>query len=120
MAGHQRITIVGNLGKDPESKTAQNGTKICQFPMAVSEGSGDHETTEWFNVVAFDKRADVCSSYLKKGIKCLIEGRMHTRSWEQDGQKRSRVEVIADKIVFLERVEKAGDHGRHESAESLM
>jgi single-strand DNA-binding protein len=119
MSGHQRTTIVGRLGKDPESRSAQNGSKVCTFPMAVSEGSGDHETTEWFNVVAFDKRAEVCAQYLKKGIQCLIEGRMKTRTWEQDGAKRSRVELIADKIVFLERVEKAGDHG-HTGAESLI
>lgn len=119
MSGYQLICIVGRLGKDPESRTGQNGQTICHFPVAVSEGTRDKDVVEWFNVVAFDKRADVCQQYLRKGVQVLIEGRQRTRSWESDGAKKYRTEIIADEVRFLERVEKAksddrgGEYGGH-------
>jgi single-strand DNA-binding protein len=100
----QKIIIMGNIGKDPELKQA-GGTAICNFPVAVSKSwkdeSGDkQEKTEWFNIVAFRKTAEFAAKYLTKGRSVLIEGEMQTRSWEKDGQKHYRTELIAGEIRF--------------------
>ena len=103
MAGSvNKVILVGNLGKDPEVRTTQDGTKIVNFTLATSEtwndrASGERkERTEWHRVVIFNDRvADVAEKYLRKGRKVYVEGALQTRKWtDQSGQERYTTEVV--------------------------
>jgi single-strand DNA-binding protein len=103
MAGSvNKVILVGNLGRDPEIRTMQNGGKVCNLSVATSErwrdrGSGEQqERTEWHRVVIFDDRlVDVAERYLQKGAKIYIEGELQTRKWQdQSGQERYTTEVV--------------------------
>ncbi|MGI4952988.1 MAG: single-stranded DNA-binding protein [Janthinobacterium lividum] len=107
MAGSvNKVILVGNLGKDPEVRNAQNGTKIVNFTLATSEtwndkASGEKkERTEWHRVVVFNERiADVAERYLKKGAKVYVEGSLQTRKWtDQSGQEKYTTEVVIDRF----------------------
>ncbi len=93
--------VLGNLGKDPELRYTQGGKAVCSFSVATSEGRDDAKRTEWHNVVAWEKLADLCARLLHKGSKVYVEGRMSTSSWEKDGQKHYRTQIVAREIVFL-------------------
>lgn len=99
------VTLIGNLGADPEMIQLQNGTAVTNFRVAVNEtyNSGNEKTekTHWFSVKAFGKIAEVVTQYLHKGAKVGIHGRLSYEEWEKDGQKRSAVKIIADRIDFL-------------------
>ena len=107
MAGSvNKVILVGNLGKDPEVRTAQNGSKIVSFTLATSEswndkGSGERrEKTEWHRVVVFNERiADVAERFLKKGRKVYVEGSLQTRKWtDQSGQEKYTTEIVIDRF----------------------
>jgi len=114
MAGSlNKVTIIGNLGNDPEVRSMQNGGEVCNLSIATSEtwkdkSSGERkEQTEWHRVVVFAPGlVNVCKNYLKKGSKVYIEGALKTRSWEQDGQKKYTTEVVLNnydsKMVMLD------------------
>jgi single-strand DNA-binding protein len=108
MAGLNKVMLIGNLGKDPEMRYTANGKAVTQFSLAVNRTSSSPEgerrdETEWFDIVAWDRLAELCSQFLQKGRKAYVEGRLHTRSWEgQDGQKRYRTEVVANTVLFLD------------------
>ena len=111
MASLNKVMIIGNLGTDPEMRYAPSGNPVTTFRIATtrsfptSEGERKQET-EWFTVVAWNKLAESCSQFLNKGRRVYVEGRLRTRSWEgQDGQKRSRVEIVAQTVLFLDRAE---------------
>lgn len=108
MASLNKVMIIGNLGRDPEMRYSPSGMAICNFSVAVSrktrgrEGGELRDETEWFNVVAFDKLAETCNQYLQKGKQVYIEGRLQTRTWDdQQGQKHYRTEVIARDMLML-------------------
>ncbi len=109
MAGLNKMMVIGNLGGDPEMRFTANGTPVASFSIAVSQSymgqDGERkEETEWFKVVAWRKLAETCTQFLTKGSKAYVEGRLRTRNWEgNDGQKRFTVEIIADKVLFLDR-----------------
>jgi len=93
------VTITGRLGVDPELRYTPNGTAVCQLRVAIAEG----QRTNWVTVVTFGKVAESVANYLKKGRKILIKGRLHTNEWTtQEGQKRSRVEVYASRVRFMD------------------
>ena len=107
MAGSvNKVILIGNLGKDPEVRTAQNGTKIVNFTLATSESWNDRasgekrERTEWHRVVVFNERiADVAERFLKKGRKVYVEGSLQTRKWtDQSGQEKYTTEVVIDRF----------------------
>jgi len=107
MAGSvNKVILVGNLGKDPESRTMQNGNKVVNLTLATSEtwndkASGERkERTEWHKVVIFnDRLADVAERFLKKGRKVYIEGSLQTRKWtDQSGQEKYTTEVVIDRF----------------------
>ena len=105
MASVNRVTLVGNLGRDPELKNLETGA-LCNFSVATSEswqnGNGERqERTEWHRVVAFGMLAETCAEYLKKGRQVYVEGTLRTREFEKDGQKRFITEVKADDVQFL-------------------
>jgi single-strand DNA-binding protein len=107
MAGVNKVILVGNLGKDPEVRHLENGTAVANFPIATSESYKDKEgnridQTEWHNVVVWRKLAEIAESYLKKGSQVYLEGKLRTRSWEdQQGNKKYTTEVVADTFTML-------------------
>lgn len=110
--------LIGNLGKDPEVRTIPSGAKVANFPIATSESytgkDGQRvEKTEWHNIVMWRGLAEVAEKYLKKGNPVFIEGKLQTRSWDdQNGQKRYMTEIIADNMTMLGgRRNEGGDFG---------
>jgi single-strand DNA-binding protein len=101
--------IIGNVGTDPEMRYTANGRAVTSFRVAANRSyttpDGERrEETEWFAVVAWQKLAEQCSQYLQKGRRVYVEGRLRTHSWDTpDGQRRFRTEVIADRVLFLDR-----------------
>lgn len=106
--GINKVILIGNLGRDPETRYMQNGNAVTNFSVATSETwrdktSGDNqERTEWHNVVCFAKLGEIAGEYLKKGSKVFIEGSLRTNSWEADGQKKYKTEVIAKDMQMLD------------------
>ena len=108
MAGVNKVILIGRLGQDPEVKFTQSGTAVVNFSIATSEtwkdkDSGEkQEKTEWHKVVAWRRLAEICGEYLHKGSQFYIEGKLQTRSWEdQDGNKRWTTEVVANQMQML-------------------
>lgn len=108
MAGSlNKAMIIGNLTRDPELKQIASGQSVCSFGVATSrnwkDASGNkQEQTEFHNIVAWGKLAEICGQYLVKGKKVYVEGRLQTRDWEgQDGVKRYRTEIICENMVML-------------------
>lgn len=100
-----KATIYGNLTRDPETRALPNGNQVCSFAVATNRTYTDkegkkQEQTEFHDVVAFGKLAEIMGQWLKKGRPVYIEGRLQTRNWEQDGVKRYRTEIIADNFQF--------------------
>lgn len=114
--GLNKVMIIGNLGKDPEMKYNQDGKPITTFSVAVSRtwkspDGQQSEETEWFRVVAWERLAETCNEYLRKGSKVYIEGRLKTRKWTApDGQERQIVEVIASEMQMLDSRQQGGDY----------
>ena len=103
-----KIMLIGNLGKDPEMNYTPSGMAVTKFPLAVSRykksNTGERqEETDWFNIVAWDKRAETCNTYLHKGSKVYIEGRLTQRKYtDREGVQRTSVEVIANEMEMLD------------------
>lgn len=117
--------LIGNLGKDPEVKTFEGGNMLVRFPLATSETYTSRqtnekvETTEWHNVVLWRGLAEVAEKYLKKGDKVFIEGRIKTRSWEDDkGEKRYSTEIRGDNMTMLGAPSDNSGSGRSEKTAS--
>ena len=106
--GINKVILIGNLGRDPETRYSQGGSAVTNFSVATTESwkdrqSGEQqERTEWHNVVCFARLAEIAGEYLKKGSKVYIEGSLRTSSWEADGQKKYRTEVIARELQMLD------------------
>lgn len=113
--GLNKVMIIGNLGRDPEMRYTPSGKPVTSFSVAVSrsytKAEGERtEVTDWFNVVAWGRLAEICSQYLTKGSTVYVEGRLETRSWEGDnGQKHYRTELVANDVNILERKGRQGD-----------
>lgn len=102
MASLNKVILIGNLTRDPELRYTPNGTALCKFGLAINEKYKDKESTVFVNIVAWAKTAELSSEYLSKGRSVCVEGRLSFSSWEaDDGQKRSKLEVTADRVVFL-------------------
>jgi single-strand DNA-binding protein len=110
MAGKSvnKVILVGNLGKDPEVKYTQGGMAVAKFTIATNERYKDKEgqwqdRTEWHNLVAFQRTAEIVGEYLKKGGKVYIEGSLRTSSWDdkESGQKKYRTEILVNDLVLL-------------------
>lgn len=106
MSSLNKAMIIGNLGKDPELKYMSNGKAVASFSVATSQKWKDNdgnqqEKTEWHNVTAFEKLAEVIGEYVKKGSKVYIEGRLQTDQWEKDGVKHYSTKIIASQMVML-------------------
>ncbi|HET7827688.1 MAG TPA: single-stranded DNA-binding protein [Candidatus Saccharimonadales bacterium] len=101
-----QVTLMGNLTRDPELRTTPNGASVCGFSLALnrsyknSEGNWQ-EATDYIDIVAWGPLGERVAQYLTKGRPALVSGRLQSRSWEQDGQKRNKVEVVANDVTFL-------------------
>lgn len=111
MAGKSlnKASLIGNLGKDPELSYTPSGVAVAKFSIATNERWKDQEgnvqeRTEWHNIVAWRKLAEICGQYLKKGSKVYLEGKLQTRSWDDKntGVKRYTTEIIADDLIMLD------------------
>jgi single-strand DNA-binding protein len=118
MAGSvNKVILIGNLGKDPEIRTTPQGTTLARFSVATTTAWKDasgakQERTEWHDIVAWEKLAQICGEYLQKGKQVYVEGSLQTRSWEdQNGQKRYKTEVKASNVVMLGRREDSARSG---------
>ena len=104
-----RAQIIGNLTRDPESRSTPTGQTVCSFSIATTYSYKDAngqkvEKPEYHNIVAWGKLAEICTQFLAKGRKVFAEGRLQTREWTtQDGQKRNRTEIIAENVILLDR-----------------
>jgi single-strand DNA-binding protein len=102
-----QVFLMGNLTRDPEVRQTPNGQSVCSFSLALNrsyKGQNDEwqEATDYIDIVAWAALGERVGQYLSKGRRCLVQGRLQSRSWEQEGQKRSKVEVVASDVTFLD------------------
>lgn len=106
--GVNKVILIGNVGNDPEFRVMPNGNGVANISIATSDTwkdktSGEQkEKTEWHRVVFFNRLAEIVEQYVKKGSKLYVEGRLQTRSWEQDGVKRYTTEIVASEMQMLD------------------
>jgi single-strand DNA-binding protein len=99
MAGVNNCVFIGNVGRDPETRSTAGGKEVCNFSLAVNEKK-DGEPL-WIRVAAFDKLAGICQQYLKKGKQVYVQGRLQVRTYEKDGVEKTSVEMVANSVQFL-------------------
>ena len=114
MSSLNKVMVIGNLGSDPEMRFTPGGKSVTSFSVAAGYSytvDGERkEETEWFNIVAWGKLAEICNQYLSKGQQIYIEGRQQTRKWESDdGQTHYKTELIANQMVMLGKKEARED-----------
>ena len=113
--GINKVFLSGNLTRDPELRATASGTQVLEFGLAVNERVRNQQTDVWeeranfFSCIVFGRRAEALSRYLAKGAKVSIEGLLRYSSWERDGVKRSKVEVIVDELEFMSPYAAAGE-----------
>ena len=122
--GVNKVILIGNLGKDPESRSLPSGGAVCNVTVATTDGWKDKQTgekkehTEWHNVVFFDRLAEIAGQYLKKGSKVYIEGSLRTRKWQdKEGKDRYTTEVRANDMQMLDSKGAGGGAGSYERSE---
>jgi len=108
MASVNKVIVVGNLGKDPETRFMPDGKAVCNFSVATTDTWKDKatgekkESTEWHRISSFGRLAEICGEYLKKGSQVYVEGKLRTRKWQdKEGQDRYTTEIIADAMQML-------------------
>ncbi len=111
-----QVILMGNLTRDPELRQTPGGQNVCSFSLALNrsykDSSGEwQEATDYIDIVAWGPLGERVSQYLSKGRRCLVQGRLQSRSWEQDGQKRNKVEVLANDVTFLDSRGEGGEAG---------
>lgn len=106
--GVNKVILLGNVGKDPEIRTTAGGMNVASFSLATAERTKDQQgnwtdKTEWHNLVAFQRTAEIVRDYVKKGTQLFIEGKIQTRSWDdkESGQKKYRTEIIVNEMNLL-------------------
>jgi single-strand DNA-binding protein len=130
MGSLNKVMLIGNLGKDPEVRAIPSGAKVANFSIATTDSYTDKNTnqkvekTEWHNIVMWRGLAEIAEKYLRKGSQVYIEGRLQTRSWDdQNGQKRYTTEVIADQMQMLgspRNRQEGGEGGGYQRSEPAM
>lgn len=107
MANLNKVLLIGNLTRDPELRYTPGGSAVCNFTLAVNRSFNDKsgakkEDTCFLRITVWGKQGETCAQYLSKGRSAFVEGRLQSRSWEtEDGQKRSAIDVVADRVQFL-------------------
>ena len=111
-----KVLIYGNLTRDPELKSLPSGMQVCSFSLATNRTYKDRdgarqESTDYHNIVVFGRQAETSAQYLKKGAGAFAEGRIQTRSWDKDGVKQYRTEIVAERVQFGPRTGGGGGGG---------
>ena len=115
MAGLNKMLVIGNVGTDPEMRYTPNGKPVTSFRLATGRtyttGEGERrQETEWFTVVTWTQLAERCNQYVTKGMRVYVEGRLKSDSWTgNDGQLRFRNEIVANRVLFLDRGASSGE-----------
>ncbi len=117
-----KVQVLGNLTRDPELRALPSGIKVASFALATNRSWKDkdgakQDATEYHNIVAFAKPAELIAQYCKKGSSLYIEGRLQTRSWEQDGQKKYKTEIVTENFQFGPRASGAGSSYNQDQSE---
>jgi len=106
--GVNKVLLLGNVGKDPEIRATTGGTTVASFSLATADRQKDQtgawqDKTEWHNLVAFNRTAEIVRDYVKKGTQLYIEGKIQTRSWDdkESGQKKYRTEILVNELTLL-------------------
>lgn len=124
MRSINKVILIGNLTRDPEMKQTQSGQPVTTFGLAtnrewMTKGSDRKKSTEFHEIVAWAKLAEVCHTYLRKGKLVYIEGYLKTRSWEmENGEKKFRTEIVLHDMIMLEK--RAGEHGEDHADAALL
>ncbi len=121
MSGINKVIIVGRLGQDPEMKAVGQGATVTRLNVATSENWVDksgqkQERTEWHRITVWGKLAEICGKYLSKGRQVYVEGKLQTRSWEDNGQKKYATEIVASTVQFLGGGASAGTNSNVDSS----
>ncbi len=102
MASLNKITVIGNVGTEPEMRFTPNGSPVTNFSVATNRKVNDEDVTTWFRVNAWNKTAEACNQYLKKGQQVYVEGRLEIRKWQdKEDMERTSVEIVAHTVLFL-------------------
>lgn len=116
---YQNVELIGNLGRDPEVRKTASGMSVCNLSVATSSRRKKDdewvEETEWHRVAVFNKTADNCARFLKKGSRVHVNGRLRTSSYEKDGEKRYSTEIVADRVNFLDPKGTSGSQSNYRS-----
>ncbi len=117
--GLNKVMLIGHLGKDPELSYTPSGTAVCKFSLATNDSyKGDDgnwvERTEWHNITAWRKLAEVCSQYLKKGSRIYLEGKIQTDTYEKDGKKNYFTKIVMNEMTMLDSKGSYGENGTSE------
>lgn len=123
MAGVNKVILIGNVGKDPEVRAMDNGRKVANFSLATTETYKDRngervDKTEWHNIHFWGPVADVIERYVSKGSKLFIEGKLRTRSYEQDGVKKYVTEIEGQNLTMLDSAQRSNDSYNQERVAS--
>ena len=102
-----QVVLMGNLTRDPDLRQTPNGQNVCSFSLALNRSYKDQagewkDATDFVDIVAWGPLGERVAQYLSKGRRCFVQGRLQSRSWEQDGQKRNKLEVLANDVTFLD------------------
>ena len=123
MTSFNKVILMGNLTRDPEVRYTPNGIAVASFAIAVNrkykQGDETKEEVSYIDIVVFGKQAESCGQYISKGDSVLIDGRLQQRRWETEGQKKSKVEVVAQWVNFMPKRSSSGQgapHGQGEPA----
>jgi single-strand DNA-binding protein len=115
MNGINKVIIVGRVGRDPEMRYTQGGKAVCNFSVATSEqwtrDGARQEKTEWHNIVAWDKLAEICGKYVVKGMLVYVEGKLQTQKYDKDGVTHYKTEIIAQNMQMLSKKEGQDEPG---------
>jgi single-strand DNA-binding protein len=122
MTSFNKVILMGNLTRDPEVRYTPNGIAVASFAIAVNrkykQGDETKEEVSYIDIVVFGKQAESCGQYINKGDSVLIDGRLQQRRWEtEEGQKRSKVEVVAQSVHFMPKRSSSGQAASHGHAE---
>lgn len=115
-----QVIVMGNLTRDPDLRSTTSGNKVVGMSLALNTSYQDPKTkefkekTEYIDIVAWGSLAERVAKYLSKGRRCLVQGKLQQRSWEQDGQKRSKVEILASDVTFLD----SSEEGQQKSTQN--
>ena len=109
------VTVAGNIGGDPELRSTQSGKSVLRFGVAVNDrvpdgNGGWTDRANWVDVIVFGNRADALSRFLSKGAKVAVQGKLRYSQWERDGQRRSKLEVVADEVELMQRDRQGGGY----------